>query len=70
MFAPTDPSKIKALQLKEAQRALLEHEAAAEFNSAMADMLRTRIARLTDPRKVTVTGFYETPASRRPELAQ
>jgi hypothetical protein len=41
------PEKIKAHQLKEAQRNLVEFEASLEYHSAMRDMLIKRIQRLT-----------------------
>jgi len=46
LFAPTSPQKIVAHQRYEAERLLLEHEAAAEYHKAMADMCRSRITRL------------------------
>ena len=53
IFAPTKPEKIRTHQLREAERALLEHEAAAEFNTAMAAMLRQRIKRLAQTKDQT-----------------
>lgn len=46
IFTPTNHTKLVAHQLKEARMALLEHQKAAEFNAAMADMLILRIMRL------------------------
>lgn len=56
IFAPTTPAKLAAEQLKEARMKLLEHEAAAEFNQAMARMLRERIARLEAHSTTTTEG--------------
>lgn len=46
MFFSSNPSKLARQQLDHAKRALLEHQEAAEFNVAMANMLKERIARL------------------------
>lgn len=48
IFAPTKPEAIAAKQLQEAQRLLLEHEAAAEYHQAIARMCQSRIARLNE----------------------
>jgi hypothetical protein len=48
IFAPTKPEKVMEHQLYEARRLLLEHEAAAEYHKAMAEMCRGRIERLND----------------------
>lgn len=47
LFTPTKPEKIVAHQRYEAERFLLEHEAAAEYHKAMAEMYRARLERLT-----------------------
>lgn len=46
IFRPTAYRKVAEQQMCDARLALLDHEAAAEFNGAMARMLRERIARL------------------------
>lgn len=48
LFHPSKTAhlKLQAQQLQEARVQLLEHEKAAEFNRAMADMLKARIERL------------------------
>lgn len=46
IFRPTAYRKVAEQQMRDARLALLDHEAAAEFNGAMARMLRERIARL------------------------
>lgn len=46
IFRPTSFRKLAEHQMREARMALLDHEAAAEFNGAMARMLRERITRL------------------------
>ncbi len=46
LFKPVKPEKVRAEQLYEAQRLLLEHAAAAEHHQALADMYAKRIQRL------------------------
>lgn len=48
IFCPTNPEKMVAQQLKEAELGLLEHLKAAEYHQAIADMFRRRIARLNE----------------------
>lgn len=48
IFAPTKPEAIAAKQLKEAERLLLEHLAAAEYHQAIARMCEQRITRLNE----------------------
>lgn len=47
-FKPIRPEKVRADQLYEAQRLVLEHAAAAEHHKALADMYAARIKRLED----------------------
>lgn len=47
LFKPPPADLIVTEQLYEAQRKLVEHEAAAEHHAALADMYRRRIDRLT-----------------------
>jgi hypothetical protein len=49
IFAATKPGRLAEQQLKEAQLLLLEHEKAAEYHQAIAEMCRKRIARLAPP---------------------
>lgn len=46
IFAPTNPEKVAAQQLYEARRLWLEHQAAAEYHQAMAEMCAKRVLRL------------------------
>lgn len=46
IFRAQTPDRLAEQQIVEARMALLEHEAAAEFNGAMARMLAARIVRL------------------------
>ncbi len=46
LFKPPPADIIVTEQLYEAQRKLVEHEAAAEHHAALADMYRRRIERL------------------------
>ncbi len=46
IFCIPKPDKIRKTQLEEAQRMALDHKAAAEYNSAMAEMYARRIERL------------------------
>lgn len=48
IFAATKPGRLAEQQLKEAQILLLEHQKAAEYHQAIAEMARKRIERLTD----------------------
>lgn len=45
-FKQVDADQVAEHQLFEARRALLEHEAAAEFHEAMSVMYRGRVERL------------------------
>ena len=45
LFTPTDPKKIRAELLYEAQREAVQHTAAAEYHQALATMFNARIAR-------------------------
>ena len=47
LFKPPPADIIVAEQLYEAQRKMLEHEAAAEHHAALAEMYRRRVDRLT-----------------------
>ena len=47
MFKPTPAATIVNDQLYEAQRKLVEHEAAAEHHAALTEMYRRRVERLT-----------------------
>lgn len=46
IFCPTTPEKMVAQQLKEAQLGVLEHQKAAEYHVAVAQMFTNRIKRL------------------------
>lgn len=47
LFEPMPAAKFNKGLLEEAQRALVQHEAAAEYHIAQAELCRARIARLT-----------------------
>jgi hypothetical protein len=47
LFKPTPADAIAKDQLYEAQRKLVEHEAAAEHHAALTEMYRRRVERLT-----------------------
>ena len=47
IFSPPPPATLISRQLAEAQRQLLEAQAALEYTSAIAQMLQRRIERLT-----------------------
>lgn len=58
IFKPTPADMIAHEQLYEAQRKLIEHEAAAEHHAALTEMYRRRVERLSgtepSPRMETV----------------
>lgn len=58
IFKPTPADTIADEQLYEAQRKLVEHEAAAEHHAALSEMYRRRVERLSgnglSPRMETV----------------
>ena len=45
-FKMLTPAQIRAKQQEEAERAILEHEASAEYHDAMATLCRARLERL------------------------
>lgn len=56
-FKHPTPAQIRARQVAEAERALLEHEAAAEYHDAMATLCRSRLERLSGHEKHQAVDF-------------
>lgn len=59
IFFRVPVKKIVKEQLYEAERAFLEHQAAAEHHAALAEMYRKRAERLNDSEAAVVIDFPE-----------